>query len=127
MSLFKRLCLVTVSICWVSCTTGTLEYVTPDDKYKTACKTEYTWAPSIDKYAIEYVLAYCARRATEKGNTLLDSTLLFIDLKGPNSPAGFSWSHELAKKRYEQKQMTDKGYGYLIAFMDLGHDNLFHQ
>jgi hypothetical protein len=40
---------------------------------------------------------------------------------------GLSWSHELAKKRYEQKQLTDKEYGYLIAYLDLGHDVLSQQ
>jgi hypothetical protein len=124
MSLFKRVWLVTMWFSLAGCTTGRLEYITPNGKHKTACETEYTWAPSIDKYAVEYVLAYCAKRATEKGNTVLDSTLLSIDLKVPNPPAGFSWSHELAKKRYQQKQLTDKEYGYLIAYLDLGHDSL---
>ena len=68
-----------------------------DGEHKTACETEYTWAPSIDKYAVEYVLAYCAKRATEKGNTVLDLKLLSIELSVPNPPTGFSWSHELAK------------------------------
>jgi len=40
---------------------------------------------------------------------------------------GLSWSHELAKKRNEQKQLTDKEYGYLIAYLDLGHDVLSQQ
>lgn len=102
MRLFKRLCLVTVSISFASCTTARLEYVTPDGEHKTPSETEYTWAPSIDKYAVEYVLAYCAKRAIEKGNIVFDLKLLSINLSEPTPPAGFSWSHELAKKHYEK-------------------------
>tara|TARA_Y100000588_G_scaffold84217_1_gene88802 strand:- start:20397 stop:20630 length:234 start_codon:yes stop_codon:yes gene_type:complete len=62
----------------IGCTTGRLEYVTPEGETKYGCETEYTWQPSVDKYAV--------------------------------------------KSMYKKGQLTDKQYGYLIAYMDLGHD-----
>lgn len=103
------------------CTSGHLEYVTPQGEKKVACETEYTWEPSVDKYAVEYIISYCAMRAVEKGNSVINKSLLTIDRKLPEPPLGKSWSHELAKQLHNQGQLTNKEYGYLIAALDLGH------
>lgn len=106
-----------------SCTTGRLEYITPDGEKKFACETEYTWEPSVDKYAVEYILSFCAKQAVEQGNTVKRSELLDLDLSVVSPPAGQKWTHELAKKEHDKGNISDKEYGYLIAYLDLGHDN----
>ena len=76
-----------------SCTTqGKLEYISLDGEHKTACETEYTWEPSVDKYALEYILSYCAKKAVKKGHRVVDESLLKIDLSIPLSPNGNSWT-----------------------------------
>jgi hypothetical protein len=119
---YKILYLSVVSIVLSSCTTGRLEYITPAGETKFACETEYTWQPSVDRYAVEYILAYCAKRAESKGNTVPNQQLLNTVLTVPVPPEGQVWTHELAKQRHKEKHLTDKEYGYLIAYLDLGHD-----
>ena len=102
-----------------ACTTGRLEYLTKEGHKRTACETEYTWAPSIDKYAVEYVLSYCAKKAQDKGYTVIDKRLLSLDTTLPQPPEGKTWSHSLASEMYDAQLLTDKEYGYLIAFLDL--------
>lgn len=119
MKLKPSFCVIAILIL-TSCTTGRLEYYTPQGEKKVACETEYTGAPSVDKYAVEYVLAVCARRATEAGHSVVDKRLLTIDLSVPNPPEGDAWTFELATAFYEQGKLTDKEYGYLIASIDLG-------
>ena len=103
----------------VSCTTGRLEYLTQAGDKRTACETEYTWAPSVDKYAVEYVLSHCAKKAAAKGYTVIDKHLLTLDTTLPEPPIGKSWSYTLAEKLYDQDLLTNKEYGYLIAYLDL--------
>lgn len=103
------------------CTTGRLAYVTPNGETKHACETEYLWQPSVDQYAVEYVLSYCAKQAEKLGNTVLRQELVGLDLTVPTPPAGLHWSRPLAKSLHKQGQLTDRQYGYLIAHMDLGH------
>ena len=105
----------------VGCTTGQLEYVTPEGTTKIACNTEYTWQPSVDKYAVEYILSYCAEKATEQGYKVKDTSLLSINRRLPASPRGCIWTHELAKEFHVTGALTDKQYGYIIAALDLGH------
>lgn len=105
-----------------ACTTGRLEYATPEGQIKIGCEVEYTWQPSVDKYAVEYILSYCAKQAVEKGNVVNDLRLLELDLSIPVAPNGGMWSHELAKKQHKSGLLSDKEYGYIIAFIDLGHD-----
>lgn len=107
----------------IGCTTGRLEYVTPDGETKYGCETEYTWQPSVDKYAVEYILSHCAKQADQLGHTVTNTGLLNLDLSIPAPPTGKTWSFELAKSMHKKGQLTDKQYGYLIAYMDLGHDN----
>ncbi|MCL4409461.1 MAG: hypothetical protein M1356_03935 [Gammaproteobacteria bacterium] len=102
-----------------ACTTGRLEYITADGERKFACETEYTWQPSVDKYAVEYVLAYCAQQAVSQGYEVIDTELLALDLSVPNPPVGQVWNHTLAKREYKRGQLTNKEYGYLIASLDL--------
>ena len=106
----------------IGCTTGRLEYVTPEGETKYGCETEYTWQPSVDKYAVEYILSYCAKQAAQLGNTVVNTNLLNLNLSIPAPPTGQNWSFDLAKSMYKKGQLTDKQYGYLIAYMDLGHD-----
>ena len=104
----------------VGCTTGQLEYITPEGETQYACATEYTWQPSVDKYAVEYILSHCAKEAAKRGNTIIDKKLLSLDLTVPKPPQGQTWNVELAKSMHKSGQLTDKQYGYLIAFIDLG-------
>lgn len=116
--LFISLSLVLVL---ASCATqGKLEYVTADGEYKTACETEYTWEPSVDKYAVEYILSYCAKKAVAKGHKVIDESLLKIDLSIPSSPNGKPWSFDYAKELHSNNGLSDKEYGYIIAYIDLG-------
>ena len=116
--LFISLLLVLVL---ASCATqGKLEYITANGEYKTACETEYTWQPSVDRYAVEYILSCCAKKAVEKGYKVVDESLLRIDLSIPISPNGLPWTFEYAKALHRNNKLTDKEYGYIIAFIDLG-------
>jgi hypothetical protein len=100
-----------------------LEYLTAEGERKVACKTEYTWQPSVDKYVVEYVLAHCAQEAVFRGYTVENTSFLEKDLSVPPPPEGKAWSHELAKQHHAKGLLTDKEYGYLIAYLDLGHDS----
>ena len=106
----------------IGCTTGRLEYINADGETKYACQTEYTLQPSVDKYAVEYILGHCAKQAAQQGNTVVDTELLTLDLSVPEPPDGLAWSFELAKSMHKKGELTDKQYGYLIAFIDLGHN-----
>jgi hypothetical protein len=101
-------------------TQGKLEYITSDGEYKTACETEYTWAPSVDKYAVEYILSYCAKKAVKKGYQVVDESLLTIDLSIPLSPNSQTWTVDYAKSLHKNNKLSDKEYGYIIAYIDLG-------
>jgi len=119
----QRLFTFFVLIFLVGCTTGRLVYLTKEGDKRTACETEYTWAPSVDKYAVEYVLSYCAKKAVGNGFTVIDKRLLSLNTTIPQPPVGKSWSHPLAEELYDNNLLTDKEYGYLIAYLDLEHDN----
>ena len=113
---------LTAALCLSACTTGRLEYVTPEGERKFACETTYTWQPSVDKYAVEYILGYCARKAEEQGNTVVDQALLRLDLTIPPPPSDQDWSLKLAKRQYRRGLLTDKEYGYIIAYLYIGQD-----
>ncbi|QTH64055.1 hypothetical protein J1N51_00745 [Psychrosphaera ytuae] len=106
----------------VGCSTGKLEYINARGETKFACETEYSWQPSVDKYAVEYVLSYCAKQAVKQGHTVVDQRLLALDLSVPEAPKGQIWSFELAKSMHNKDLITDKEYGYLVAYIDLGHN-----
>lgn len=119
----KLLTLIISLTFFCSCATqGKLEYITSNGQYKTACETEYTWKPSVDKYAVEYVLSYCAKRATKKGYKVIDESLLKNDLTILKPPRGNSWTFDYAKALHAKNKLSDKEYGYIIAFIDLGLD-----
>ena len=111
-----------VALAVSACTSGRLEYITPEGERKFACETEYTWQPSVDKYAVEYVLAHCAGSAVAQGFTVVDTGLLKLDISAPRPPEGERWSHALAKQHHQYGLLTDREYGYLIAYLDLGHN-----
>lgn len=118
----KKISMMLALICLTACTTGQLKYITAEGETKVACDVEYSWKPSVDKYAVEYILSYCAKKAVEKGHAVIDSRLLALDLSVPDAPEGQTWSHELAKKQHHIGLLTDREYGYIIAFIDLGHE-----
>lgn len=104
-----------------ACTTsGSLSYITSEGENKTACETEYSWAPKVDKYAVEYVLSYCAQKAVEQGHIVTDEALLNNDLTIPKPPKSKHWTFALAKKLHNQNKLSDKEYGYIVAFLDVG-------
>lgn len=107
----------------VGCTVGRLQYITPAGETKFACEIEYSWAPAVDKYAVEYILSRCAKQAKEAGNKIVDQRLLTIDTSIPEPPDGKVWSYELATEEYRAGNLSDKEYGYIIAFVDLGLSN----
>ncbi len=111
--------LLTQSAC---STHGELLYLTPAGEQKTACATEYSGAPAVDRYAVEYVLASCAREAAARGYQVVDPTLLQLDLAVAAPPAGQRWSFELATLQHRRGLLSDKEYGYLIGWLDLKHD-----
>ena len=111
------LTLVFLSACTTS---GKLDYITKEGELKTACQTEYSGAPEVDKYAVEYVLSYCARKAVNKGYDVVDKSLLSIDLSIPLPPNGNAWTFEYATEQHNSGKLTDKEYGYIIAYIDLG-------
>lgn len=115
----QRMMMITLVCVLAGCTTGRLEYITPAGERKFGCETEYTWQPSVDKYAVEYVLAYCAEQAQQQGHTIVDTRLLTLDLSLPAPPAGQRWTHQLAKQHHQQGLLTDQQYGYVIAHLDL--------
>lgn len=104
------------------CTRGHLAYVTPQGEHKTGCATEYSWAPAVDKHAVDYVLAYCAKGAVAQGHQIQDQRLLQLDLTIPPAPPGQRWSHELAATQYKAGNISDQQYGYIVAYLDLGLD-----
>jgi hypothetical protein len=115
--LFSLLLLTFLAAC---ATRGKLDYVTSSGEYKTACETEYTWQPSVDKYAVEYVLSYCAKQAVKEGYRVVDKSLLKKELTIPASPNGKPWTFAYARRLHEHNKLSDKEYGYIIAFIDLG-------
>ena len=116
----RLLFLLSLVFILASCATqGKLEYVTAVGEHRIACETEYTWEPSVDKYAIEYILSYCAQKAVQEGHKVIDESLLKLDLTIPLSPSGSSWTFDYAKELHKKNKLTDKEYGYIIAYIDL--------
>ncbi len=114
---------VLISMLTGGCSTiGKLEYIDEQGIHKTACDTQYSGDPQVDKYAVEFVLAHCAKQATAKGYQVIDESLLNIDMTIKPAPIGKTWSFELATLEYKNKQLTAKQYGYIIAFIDLKLD-----
>lgn len=118
---YFTLMLVFITAC---STRGHLLYITVNGEQKIACETEYSGAPSVDKYAVVYVLSYCARKAQEQGHKVVDEYLTSIELSIPPSPDNQPWTFEKATELYDSGQLTDKEYGYLIAYIDLGLNEL---
>lgn len=117
----RLLFLLSLVLILASCATqGKLEYISADGEYRIACETEYIWEPSVDKYAVEYILSYCAQKAVQEGHKVIDESLLKLDLTIPLSPRGISWTFDYAKELHKKNKLSDKEYGYIIAYIDLG-------
>jgi hypothetical protein len=114
---FSLLLLTFLAAC---ATRGKLDYVTSSGEHKTACETEYTWQPTVDKFAVEYVLSYCAKKAVKEGYRVVDKSLLKKELTIPISPNGKPWTFAYARRLHKHDKLSDKEYGYIIAFIDLG-------
>lgn len=115
-------------------TTGHLKYIDTSGQENTACETEYFGLPRVDKFAVEYVLSYCAKKANSKGYRVADTQLLdkiftiprFPYKKGDNSAQSLTnqqtqWTFELADKLWGEGKLTDQEFGYLVAYIDMGH------
>lgn len=118
----RRFCFVFSLFLLGACTRGHLDYVTALGEHKTGCHTEYSWAPAVDKHAVDYVLAYCAKGAVAQGHQVKEQRLLQLDLTIPAAPDGQRWSHELAAAQHKSGKITDQQYGYIVAYLDLGLD-----
>ena len=116
----NKIFLLITALLLTACTTGHITYYTPEGEKKTACETEYRWAPTVDKHAVNYVLSYCARKAVAKGYTVEHEELLTLDLTIPAAPAGKEWTFERATTEYDAGRLTAKEYGYVVAWLDLG-------
>ncbi len=116
----RNLVLLLIFSLLVGCSTkGHLSYVTQSGELKTACETEYFGAPAVDQYAVEYILSYCAKKASKQGYDVVDKNLLSLDLSIPKPPNNKVWTFQLATQLHNKNQLTDKEYGYIIAYIDL--------
>ncbi len=112
-------CILLTGLFLTGCVTqGQLDYY-KNGQLLSTCDTEYSGSPSVDQYAVEYTLSYCARKVPEKGYDVVDKSLLELDLSIPNPPQGREWTFELATQMHNNDELTDKEYGYIIAFVDL--------
>lgn len=121
--MYKGLLIIFAAACAITaCTTGQVYFTDESGKRVLACDVEFVGAPSVDKYAVEYALSYCARNLTKKGRRI-DEThqyLLHLDLTIPLPPCGKAWDHDLAEAQYDSGQLSEKEYGYIVANIDLG-------
>lgn len=122
-TLFLKILTVASSILFTTaCTTGKLYYTNKAGERRLACNVEFVGLPSVDKFAVEYALSFCAQKAVNKGH-VLDSEqeyLVNIDRTIVPAPCGKSWDHDLAKTEYNNDRLTKKQYGYIVAHIDLG-------
>ena len=118
--MLSKATLLLVILLVIGCTTGRVTYIDKDGVQQTGCETEYSWAPSVDKYALEYHLSYCAKKYVELGNTVYDTYLLELEPEVQPPPCGLKWDHELAKKHYREDNLSDKDWGYIVAHIELG-------
>ena len=116
----SKLLIISLSLSITACTTGQLYYVDQAGTRKLACDVEFIGMPSVDKYAVEYALSLCAKSAVKKGFAIEDVHLLKVDTTIPNSPCNSIWTHQLAKKQFEEGVLSKKEYGYIVAHIDLG-------
>lgn len=103
------------------CTRGHLSYIDNDGNKKTGCEAEYTWAPSVDRHAVDYWLYHCAKKALNKGYQVLNDDILTEPPTLPIHPEGRLWTWEEATQMYKAGKLTDQQYGYLVAAIDLNH------
>lgn len=120
MKLIKFLIVLILTALTACTTTGQLKYMNAAGEEKIACDVEFVGLPSVDKYAVEYALSYCAKKLVEKGHSINETHLLTLDTSFPQAPDGQVWTHDLAKKAYKNKLISDKEYGYIVAYIDLG-------
>lgn len=105
-----------------ACTTGKLHYTDTNGERKIACDVEFTGALSVDKFAVEYALSYCAKTLHAQGKTIDVAQRYLLDLPTdiPLPPCEKTWDHALAKAAFRQGQLSTKQYGYIVANIDLG-------
>lgn len=105
-----------------ACTTGQLYYTDQSGNRVLGCDVEFVGLPSVDKFAVEYALSYCAKSVVSKGYQLDDDYqyLLSLDTSFPEAPCGRAWDHDLAEAQYDEDLISAKEYGYIVAHIDLG-------
>lgn len=105
-----------------ACTTGKLFYIDRAGNRTLGCEVEFVGMPSVDKFAVEYALSHCAKRAVEAGHRLEQEQkyLLELDTSIPPAPCGKAWDHELAEDEFEGGNLSKKEYGYIVAHIDMG-------
>ncbi len=104
------------------CTTGSLNYTNAAGETRRGCDVEFTGAPSVDKFAVDYALSFCAKNFIEKGYTIADDKryLLSLNTAIPQPPCGEKWQHSLAEHHYRRGHLSKRDYGYIVAHIDLG-------
>ena len=105
-----------------ACTTGELYYTKASGERVLGCDVEFVGLPSVDKFAVEYALSLCAKSSMKKGYSIDKEKeyLLTLELQIPESKCGESWNHKSAKEQYKTSKLSKKGYGYIVAHIDLG-------
>lgn len=115
----KFVVLLSITVVLAGCTTGHLRYIDDQGNLQTACETEYRWAPTVDKHAVDYILHYCAQKALEKGYQVLNSDILALTPTLPPHPTAQAWTFDEATRLYKSGQLSAQEYGYVIADIDL--------
>ena len=105
-----------------ACTTGQLYYTDQSVQRVLGCDVEFVGLPSVDKFAVEYALSYCAKSVVSKGHQLEDDDqyLLTLETSIPDALCGRAWDHDLAEAQYDEGLISAKEYGYIVAHIDLG-------
>lgn len=105
-----------------ACTTGQLYYTDQSGHRVMGCDVEFVGLPSVDKFAVEYALSYCAKSVVSKGHQLDDDDqyLLTLDTSIPEAPCGRAWDHDLAEAQYDEGLISAREYGYIVAHIDMG-------
>ncbi|MDM7862310.1 hypothetical protein QTP81_17010 [Alteromonas sp. ASW11-36] len=122
-STFKHFAYTAAIVCLLTgCTTGQLYYTNAAGERKLACNVEFVGLPKVDIHAVDYALSFCAKTAVKQGH-ILDAEqqyLLTLDTQFPAPPCGVAWDHEIAKSAYDNRFLTAREYGYIVAHVDLG-------
>lgn len=118
----NSLCIVTLVLMIVGCTTGKLYYTNAAGERKLACNVEFVGLPKVDINAVDYALSFCAKTAVKNGHQLdpEQQYLLTLNTEFPKPPCAQAWDHDLAEAQYDAGRLSEREYGYIVAHIDLG-------